>query len=103
MRKIFWLLTLFSTILGGLYVFYVLLTATTPAQQTAGLALALATVGIPYVFTRCLEGVRHADIMRVRIVGQERPRERPPVPTDPRTGEPRPAEAPEPTVVDAPP
>jgi hypothetical protein len=28
---------------------------------------------IPFVFTCCLEGMRHTDVQRVRIVGHERP------------------------------
>jgi hypothetical protein len=85
MRKFFWLMTLGMTVLGGSYLIYVVVTATNPTQQTAGVALSLATVAIPYVFTRCLEGIRHADIMRVRIVGDRPmpPRERPLAPPDP--------------------
>jgi hypothetical protein len=52
MRKIFWVLTLAST-----------------AQTLVSLGIVL----IPFVFTRCLEGMRHTDVLRVRIVGNEHP------------------------------
>ena len=73
MRKIFWVLTLCATVLGLINLIRVVLIATDPVKQITGIGLSLAVVIIPYVFTRCLEGMRRVDVMRVRIVGNERP------------------------------
>jgi amino acid permease len=73
MRKIFWVLTLASTVLGGLYFAWTVIYAVNFTQLTAQTLVSLAIVIIPFVFTRCLEGMRHTDVLRVRIVGDERP------------------------------
>jgi predicted cobalt transporter CbtA len=73
MRKIFWVLTLASTVLGGLYFAWTVIYAVNFTQLTAQTLVSLAIVVIPFVFTRCLEGMRHTDVLRVRIVGNERP------------------------------
>jgi amino acid permease len=73
MRKIFWVLTLASTVLGGLYFAWTVIYAVNFTQLTAQTLVSLAIVIIPFVFTRCLEGMRHTDVLRVRIVGNERP------------------------------
>ena len=73
MRKIFWMLTLASTVLGGLYFAWTVVNSVNFTQLTAGTLVSLAIVIIPFVFTRCLEGMRHTDVLRVRIVGNERP------------------------------
>ena len=73
MRKIFWMLTLASTVLGGLYFAWTVIYAVNFTQLTAQTLVSLAIVIIPFVFTRCLEGMRHTDVLRVRIVGNERP------------------------------
>jgi hypothetical protein len=83
MRKIFWLLTMVACVLGGLYLLWTVANANRPEQKTAGILLSLATVIIPYVFTRSLEGMRHMDVQRVRIVP-----DRPPAPA----AEPQPEE-----------
>ena len=84
MRKIFWVLTLASTVLGGLYFAWTVIYAVNFTQLTAQTLVSLAIVIIPFVFTRCLEGMRHTDVLRVRIVGNERPS----VGTDRRAGDP---------------
>jgi hypothetical protein len=73
MRKIFWVLTLCATVLGLANFIRVVLIATDPVKQVSGIGISLAVVIIPYVFTRCLEGMRRVDVLRVRIVGNERP------------------------------
>jgi hypothetical protein len=73
MRKVFWMLTLASTVFGGIYFAYSVVTAVNATNLTANTLVSLGIVLIPFVFTCCLEGVRHADIQRVRIVGNGRP------------------------------
>lgn len=73
MRKIFWVLTLASTVLGGLYFAWTVVFSVNFTQLTAQTLVALGIVVIPFVFTRCLEGMRHTDVLRVRVVGNERP------------------------------
>jgi hypothetical protein len=73
MRKIFWMLTLASTVLGGLHFGYWVVFAVNFTQLTAQTLVSLGIVLIPFIFTCCLEGVRHVDVQRVRIVGSERP------------------------------
>jgi len=73
MRKIFWMLTLASTVLGGLYFGWTVVTAVNFTQLGAQTLVALGIVLIPFVFTCCLEGMRRTDVQRVRIVGNERP------------------------------
>jgi hypothetical protein len=77
LRKIFWALTLLATVVGGVYFAVTIVRAANATQQIAGILQALGTAVIPYIFTRSLEGLRHSDVMRVRIVGPDRP---PPVP-----------------------
>jgi hypothetical protein len=73
MRKIFWMLTLASTVLGGLYFGYWVVFAVNFTQLAAQTLVSLGIVLIPFVFTCCLEGMRHTDVQRVRIVGNKRP------------------------------
>jgi hypothetical protein len=73
MRKLFWMLTLASTVLGGLYFAWTVVFAANFTQLGAQSLVSLGIVLIPFVFTCCLEGMRHADVQRVRIVGDERP------------------------------
>jgi len=73
MRKIFWVLTLASTVLGGFYFAWTVVFSVNFTQLTAQTLVSLGIVLIPFVFTRCLEGMRHTDVLRVRIVGNEHP------------------------------
>src|SRR5689334_651314 len=73
MRKIFWVLTLGSTVLGGCFLVYSVVRAVNQMQELIGIAISLAITVIPYIFTRCLEGMRRIDVMPVRIVGPDRP------------------------------
>ena len=77
MRKIFWLLTMAWTVLAGVYLVYTVATKT-QTQETNGILLSIAAVLIPYVFASALEGIRHTDVSRVRIVGPDRPMQPPP-------------------------
>ncbi|HZS83653.1 MAG TPA: hypothetical protein VFA50_12335 [Stellaceae bacterium] len=72
MRKVFWIFTLVWTVLAAAYLVRVVADSTNPTELTAAASLSMATALIPYVMTRCLEGLRHADVVRVRVVGQER-------------------------------
>jgi hypothetical protein len=72
MRKIFWVLTLASTVLGGIYFAWTVIFSVNFTQLTAQTLVSLGIVIIPFVFTRCLEGMRHNDVLRVRVVGNER-------------------------------
>ena len=72
MRKLFWMLTLASTVLGGIYFAYIVVTAVNATNLTAGALVSLGIVVIPFIFTSCLEGIRHSDVSEVRIVGGER-------------------------------
>jgi hypothetical protein len=80
LRKIFWVLTLIATVAGGVYFALTIVRASNATQQIAGILEALGAAVIPYIFTRSLEGLRHNDVMRVRIVGPDRPA--PPLPRD---------------------
>jgi hypothetical protein len=82
LRKIFWILTLLATVVGGVYFALTIVRAANATQQMAGILQAIGTALIPYIFTKSLEGLRHSDVMRVRIVGPDRPAPPPPLPRD---------------------
>jgi hypothetical protein len=73
LRKIFWILTLIATVLGGVYFALTIVRASNATQQIAGILQALGTALIPYIFTKSLEGLRQSDVLRVRIVAPDRP------------------------------
>jgi hypothetical protein len=80
LRKIFWILTLVATVAGGVYFALTVVRATNATQQIAGILVALGTALIPYIFTKSLEGLRHSDVTRVRVVPDRTPS--PPLPRD---------------------
>jgi len=65
--KICWAVTLLATCFAALEFVAGTGTATGAPQQAAGAAMALAICVIPYVFTRCVEGMARPDVSPVEI------------------------------------
>jgi hypothetical protein len=59
MRMFAWILVIIGSLIGGAQ-FFVSFSATSAPQQTAGIAMALGWVILPYCFARACEGLSSA-------------------------------------------
>lgn len=75
--KVCWLLTLFAACIAAVIFLAMMTEAKSAPQQAAAAAMALAVAIIPYVFTRCVEGLCRPDVVKVELSSQERTRATP--------------------------
>jgi ABC-type spermidine/putrescine transport system permease subunit II len=59
--KLCWVVTAVASAIGLLILFSALGNSNSAPQQAAGAGMAIACAAIPYIFTRCMEGILRKD------------------------------------------
>jgi hypothetical protein len=65
--KFCWIITALATVVASIELFFTMTVAQSAPQQAGGAAMAAGIAIIPYVFTRCMEGLATSYPLQVRV------------------------------------